>query len=258
MVKAAYFRACLAGIDYKDLPVIQLAEAERELSSSYASRGEPKYVPLNRFLEHWVNPGFTFRNIDSYLVRADRTMLLDQMQLGFDYGRQRNGLHEDIKKWLSYNSIVDEWIGDVFDNLVNRVDLPHQMRDRLHLFIESDSVIKEQFSKNLPEEENICLISRDVKLGANLVRIGEARGREYHVYVLRPLYHLVGRTYEIPELTESFHLIEDPGAINYDTIKHMMEGAPPDWIWDTELTPMKTRFRNVWVIDYNAQCRVRS
>jgi hypothetical protein len=248
MVKAAYFSACLAGRKYEDLPKYETLAVPRAFDAGGA---EPKYVNLELFLSHWVNPGFSWKNQDDYLVRADKAVLLDQMNLGYTFNSRR-ALKEDIKLWLSCNSILDLHGETVFECLANRTDVPRVIRDRLHLMVESDSVIKEEFLRNPPKSRStLFLISRDQALGAELVRLAASRNLEIKVIAVRPAFYLVGRLDGIPEFNSGdVQVIEDPGAILFDDITVFCEGMCPDWVFDDELTVVESkRYSNVYVVD---------
>lgn len=248
MVKSAYFKACLAGVRYEDLPKYETIAVPRALS---VGGREPRYINLELFLTHWVNPGFAWQNQDDYLVRADKAVLLDQMNLGFTFNLRRT-LREDIKLWLSSNSIVDLHGETAFDCIANKVGLPRVIRDRLHLMVESDSIIKEEFLRDLPENRTtLFLISRDQALGAELVRLAMSRNLEIKVICVRPAFYLVGRLDGIPEFDSGLtKVIEDPGAILFDDITVFCEGACPDWVYDDELTVEESRrYKNVFVVD---------
>jgi len=251
MVKKAYFDACLAGRRYEDLPKYETIAVDRALGVRYE---KAKFFSLRKFLRYWVNPGFSWKNQDDYLVRTDLAVMLDQMNLGYTFNSRRT-LREDIVDWLSLNSIVDLHGQTLFNCLADRVDLPRVIRDRLHLMVESDSIIKEEFLRNPPgDNTTIYLISRDAKLGADLVRLADARQIKIKVYVFRPAFYLVGRLYEFPSFNEETDLvIQDPGAIFFDDITVFCEGISPDWVFDSDLTVKESgRYKDVYVVDREA------
>jgi len=247
MVKAAYYRAILKGIDYKDLPELRLAEPTKALG---VRGGKPAFVSLTRFLEHWCNPGFSKSSQPGYLVKSQLIPKEDYLSLEWSFGRPRAEWKEALGAFFQFHSdaILDLEQQTLVDHLVNNMDLPRVLRERLHLFVESDSIIKEEFTRNLPEEETITLISRDLRLGADLVRLGEARGRNYQVVVFRPCLYLVGRLYEDEELSSS-KIIEDQGAMFFEDVTSFDEGLGQDWMFETPILKSKTRYRNVWVVD---------
>jgi hypothetical protein len=247
MVKAAYYRAILRGIDYKDLPELRLAEPTKALG---VRGGEPTFVPITRFLEHWCNPGYSKSDQVGYLVKSHLIPQEDYLSLDWSFGRPRAEWKEALGAYFQYHSeaILDLEQQSLVDHLVNNLDLPRILRERLHLFVESDSIIKEEFTRNLPVEETITLISRDLRLGADLVRLGEARNRDYKVVVFRPCLYLVGRLYEDEELSSS-HVIEDQGAMFFEDVTSFDEGLGDDWMFETPIVQTKTRYRNVWVVD---------
>lgn len=247
MAKAAYYRAILRGVPFEDLPKLQVLESPKELG---VRGGSPTYVPLTRFLEHWVNPGFSKSNQAEYMVRTQLVPKEDYLSLEWNFGLVIDSKSRTMAEFLELNSdsILDMHGETILDCLINRIDLSPALRDRLNLFVESDSIIKEEFLRNPPEEEKIVLVSRDLRLGADLVRLGEARfGREYQVFCLRPCFFLYGRMYEFDELS-SAHIINDPGAEIFEDMTLFNEGQGPDWIEDP-LEIRTTRYKGVWVVD---------
>jgi len=169
--------------------------------------------------------------------------MLDHLHLIWYFTRRKPGGGPTAKEWLANSSIVDELSGSVFEHLVNRTDLPKVIKDRLHLMVESDSIIKEEFVRNPPEKSFVVLISRDLRLAADLVRLGEARGREYQVLAFPPAFYLVGRLDEVTGETD-YSVIEDPGAMTYEDMAYFTEGEAPEWIFDP-ISVVPTRYHHV-------------
>jgi len=246
MVKAAYYRSILRGVPYEDLPKLDLVKSPHALG---VRGGKPTYVSAKAFLEHWCNPGFSSRNQSTYLIRSDRVPREDYLCLNWEFGRDKSSLQESLGAFFQYHAdtILDLHGESVLEHLVSKIDLPLPVRERLHMFVESDSIIKEEFCRKLPEEDTITLVSRDQRLAADLVRLGRSRGREYQVFVLRPCFYLYGRLYEFDELSSS-HIIEDQGAMIFEDVTLFNEGVPPDWIEDP-IRKRRSRHDNVWVIE---------
>jgi len=246
MVKESYYRAVLRGIPYDELPKLELIEPP----PFNGGEGVPPYTHVPRFLKHWVNPGFSWRSAAEYLVRTDRAILADHMHLALDYGRERPpGLRKEMSEWLSqsFASLRDLEGEDLVTKLLNCEDLPTKLKDRLHMFIESDSMIKAEFTRTLPPAGKIVLVSRDLRLAADLVRLSHARGVEHQVYCLRPVFYLLGRMEEIG--FDPITVIEDPGAMVFEDMTLFSEGCPPEWAFDEIETKRVPRYSGVWVID---------
>jgi hypothetical protein len=249
MVKESYYRKILQGFEIDQIDTNPWGD----LTKRHAMRGSnPPYVPFRAFLEHWKCPGFRFENHASFLVRADLAPMIDHLSLAWDFGQERPQRTDEIfRDWLSQSGCLEDtqkW--DLLDNLIARKDLPEAVRARLHMFIESDSVVKESFCRDLPADgTQILLVSTDQNLGADLVRLGEARGMKYQVLCLRPAFYLYGRLEEIPEALECSVTIEDPGSMFYEDSAHFSEGDAPEWIMDPIVVRDSYRRKGVRVAD---------
>jgi hypothetical protein len=246
MVKEAYYRACLHGKGLNELPSNPFQAIEKEFSGP---RSQTPYLPMKAFLEHWKNPGFSFRNEAEYLVRADLAPMVDHLNLGLRFGLDRPvTASAEFREWLSQSGCLQDLDGeDLITHLVGKEDLPRRIQDRLHMYVESDAVVKERFVRNPPPAGKILLVSTDLRLGADLVRLGAGRGTEYQVFCLQPAFYLFGRLDELPELSEA-SVVEDPGSMFYEDVVHFSEGDPPEWIWDPLFTS-RTRHQSVMVVD---------
>jgi len=243
LVKTAYYTEIFKGVPVDELPVLA---AEKPVLST--GKSSVPYTNLQRFISHWGNPGFSWRNEDPYLVRADLAPRFDYMNLGLEFNPKPLSVQDTLVKWLELNtgSILDEIAEDIFQNLLRRTDLPYVLKERLNLCVESDSIIKESFTRSLPAQKNLVLVSRDRRLAADLVRLGEARGREYQVYLFPPAFYLFGRLDELD--VQDYEVIEDSGAMAFEDMVYFSEGEPPEWIFD-EIQTKQTRYHGVLSVD---------
>jgi hypothetical protein len=247
LMKARYYSACLRGVPLDKLPKLDLVEVSKELG---ASHGKAKYFRYESFLSHWLNPGFSYRVEPPYLVRSDLTPLLDHMHLKVTFGQRYGvGTDEVAREWFRFHEcILDTSAEEAFHYLRTSQDLPSKLRDRLNLYVESDSVVKEEFLRNPPNDgEKVLLVSRDLKLAAELVRLAEARGAKISVYALRPAFYLVGMGGDVG--FEPDRTIEDSGALLFEDMTVFSEGDCPDWVWSGMETREVHRYKGVWVID---------
>lgn len=247
LVKEAYYREILKGTKLEDLPALELGVTPSELR--LGGDQVPPAFDVKNFLRHWVNPGFSWRNQDTYVVRQDLVYLYDHMHLGLSFGRfRRPDLKDEVQLWLSQGgeSILDQSNEELW-NYLKGSPLPTKLRERLHLFVETDSIVKEEFKTSPPPEGKIVLVSRDLRLAADLVRLGYAMGRTYQVYALRPAFYLMGRMDEIG--FEPIKVIEDQGAMLFEDVVLFSEGTAPDWVWESMDTQQIHRYRGVWIID---------
>jgi hypothetical protein len=246
MVKEAYYRKCLQGVALEELPSNPFRDIVKEFSGP---RSEIPFTSMRAFLEHWKCPGFSFKNEAEYLVRADLAPLVDHLSLGLSFGHIRPiTIDEEFREWLGRSGNLQDLDGeDLLTHLVGKTDLPRRIQDRLHMYVESDSVVKEKFCRELPPEGDIILVSTDLNLGADLVRLGEARGKVYRVHCFQPAYYLFGRLDELPEL-DGATIIEDPGSMFYEDVAYFSEGEPPEWIFDP-IYHQSTRHKGVMVVD---------
>jgi hypothetical protein len=218
-----------------------------------AGSQNPPFVSLRKFVAHWRNPGFSFRDRDPYLVRTDLAVTLNPLHLGWEFGRERPiSVSEEFQNWLSHSGSLLDLDGEsVFQKLLRSEDLPPRVRQRLPLYVESDQIIKEEFLRNNSYDAGIIvLISGDWRLAADLVRLAESRDKALKVFCLRPAYYMYGRLWESPWDSIAGNLvIEDPGAMTFEDMAHFTNGVPPAWIEDSLRLYQHKRCRNVFVIE---------
>jgi hypothetical protein len=260
MVKEMYYREILRGAEVGSLPTNPfegIVKRREDLGGS-----KPLFTSPTRFLAHWKCPGFRYENIGDFLVRQDLAPMVDHLSLAWTFGRERPVSQDKIfAEWLASSGCLQDSLSeDLLHHLVAREDLPEAIRGRLHLFIESDSVIKEQFVRHLPDPQKgepvppppmggkILLVSTDQNLAADLVRLGHARGQDYQVTCLRPAFWLYGRAYEVLD-PDDYQVIEDPGSMFYEDVAYFSEGDPPTWIEDPIRIRKAYRHESVWVAD---------
>jgi hypothetical protein len=260
MVKEMYYREILKGAEVSSLPTNPFEGIEK---ARFDVGGPgPAYTSPSRFLAHWKCPGFRFENHAEFLVRSDLAPLVDHLSLAWDFGRERPVSQDSVfAEWLKESGCLQDSLPeDLLTHLVNREDLPEAIRGRLHMFVESDSVVKESFIRGIPAPDSdghvpepphggkILLISTDQNLGQDLVRLGRARGQEYQVTCLRPAFYLYGRAYEVLD-PDDYQVIEDPGSMFYEDAALFSEGDAPVWIEDPISIRKSYRREGVFVAD---------
>jgi len=167
--RAYYWHELLSG---RSPPAISL-DLDR-LSST--SGGEIREPNISDFLHIWQEAGFTFENQMDYSVIRDRVQTLDHMSLGFTFKNKLevNQFNELIgMAILSQPKLLKDDISmeEFLDHLRCGSGLPNKVADRLHRYVEADSYIKYEFSREKDFPEVVFLISRDQRLAIDLARI---------------------------------------------------------------------------------------
>jgi len=215
-------------------------------------------INTKSFLETWRNPGFQVRDQYAFKLKPNALDLGDPRSLGIKFQHYQS----DKKLWQDWMNnhldIFDRNLEDVLEYLYSGTELPYSVVQRLNIWFESDSYIKENFVRREDIPRDIILVSGDRKLGLELLRLAEHKDasnyRTHRVFMVPPRYHWAGRMGEIESLIpeggiplQSPLTIEDPGAIYFSRIRDMWEfvterdGVMYDVRFDTTLSLVKSR-----------------
>jgi len=240
-------------------PALPSFGVSRSFSKGHDS--DPK-VDLYDFLQHWRNPGFTFKNHSEYFVLRDKVQRIDPLNLGWSW-QDLSALNYPAafhiySEWM--NSEVDFGVQDfesVIDLIVRGQPLPDRIVRRLNLYMESDNYIL----NTLPQEFSSWyygIVSRDWRLCANIRRVLSHRaGHNVLVYCFDPAPYLIGRMEDVvdwrhhPEIPERVFR-EDPGAVLHVDYTEFTDGWPHmgEAIFDTPLECRETRHSGVFYISF--------
>jgi hypothetical protein len=208
MFKAAFYRHVLMRGEVP--PPLSLNFIKLPTQPLGGWKGELNYV---RFLKSWINPGFSFRNREEYLVRKDKLEVQDYLSLKWEWRRPSPPVYEELDRFHRY---MEQTYDAIEDGRLQ--DIPKEVEDIFHLYGESDSLILGKL-KLAPPEGDIVLISCDINLALKIRRMFDV-----NVVVVNPAIYLVGMTPELPGT-----IIEDPGAIWYCDQYYFQEGwSPPE------------------------------
>jgi hypothetical protein len=156
---------------------------------------------ITRFIKQWKNPGFMFRDEEPYYVIPDQHP--DYLSVGWFWGNERPREDHDISG-LSVHELVEAIITG--NPLVTQ---------RLHLFFESDSFIKGRVAREKLHGK-IVLISRDVRLAVEVLRISQRHG-DSEVFMIDPVYHMSGKVGFVLGDRTWDHYLTDEGSISFLT-----------------------------------------
>jgi len=201
-------------------------------------RTDSRSLDYLRFVQTWRNPGFRFGNLSSWKVRTDLVRSLDHLKLPWTFRpdwKMRPSVQEEFNSWLKLNgSIYDLEFENILKTISEEAELPPRVKDRLNMFMESDSYILMTLPKLEGQHANLVLTSCDVKLGRTIFYHYLNRGFKTTLLIVHPKWFMIGKLYELEGQTlngeslivDDWTVIRDPGAELYWDLTGYNNGVP--------------------------------
>jgi len=246
--RSAYYKDLLRG---REPPTIKF-----DVDRSFLGGNEDPVINLPNFLQQWKEEGVLTKNSYNYMVIRDHVKTLDYMSLGWEFrlGDTHRNLNYRFGEWLHSHSLFNETITEVIRCLRDSEELPRVARDRLSLFMETDSYLISEVERWETFPSIIILISGDKKLAARIVRVARAKSNKpVAVVLMHPALFMIGRLEEMEETMSSFLLgpldnvvLEDEGAKEFADFTMFDEGQGPDWIFEGSFFGRPTQYVGVY------------
>jgi len=187
---------------------------------------------LSILLNRWRSPGLSPEEEENFFIDTQVMSKERYLNLGlkprmrpFKDTRERDEWEEYARNnLLIRDRVPDEALPQLrWENY----NIPHEFRDRIHLFMESDSWIIAQLDQRKTSElhQYYVLVSGDLKLAQRIGDLLYARGYSKPlIFVVKPVFYTSGMFYEAPpysgESVQDMDVIEDPGAISWADYQH--------------------------------------
>jgi len=289
IAKAYYFRTIMSGGKWPQTLKFETGQ----LTAGSSDEIEWLNQNLQSFMNHWRNPGFTFRDKEKFFVRRSFLDQTNYLNLSWHFSgwfqQERTPLREEWEEWVSKNLSHE----DLHMEALSRVlmdptgqgieSLPPVVRDRLPQFMESDSFVLFQVDRQHVDARDIILVSKDRKLAAQVVRLARRHNKDSVVWLLDPMIFEYGRLWEetvdvtrlkyragqgirrFPGL-DSCLIIQDPGSILWNVCNSGAtdaDGISTDLGVEYFIRPIiaeQTRFDHVYdvVLDWKASVNTSS
>jgi hypothetical protein len=189
---------------------------ERDHSLPPGLGGTAAKPDFERFVKVWRNPGFTYRNDTSFVVRPDKLGLTDPLRVDLGF-KSKPEVH-----------VPDDLLGTTIASAIEKIQrmdlyLDPVVLDRLQLVIESDNLLAAFVKQKLVREPDfnptdLVLVSGDKKLFARLIHVYDTyRGAHnlMQAVIVDPIVWLQGQYEFLAEgnLGPDPWVLVDPGSV---------------------------------------------